>query len=371
MSADKSDLCFKDKLLNKIVSKSKRTSIHAIPGFTRSSSKIVNIIWILAFLLSTSYCCISIINIISSYFSYDVLITMEVVDRVPVDFPAVTVCNLNPFDRRYAERYINRVLDENDLSHVNNISLIDLTPVKIKYLVRSAMASDHNLTESDRRSFGYDIDYMLLTCFFNDKPCNSSDFIWRYDFNYGNCYTFNSGYDKNGNKVAIRKITEPGSDRSFKLELFLGDEWSQGIFMEQSGGVVVVHNQSTTPMLQTEGKQLATNYQTDIGIKRSFITKLKKPFSNCVEDIHSPNGYNSIFFKAMFEILKMKTYRQKYCLRLCLQEYIKHQCGCLDAGLPIIYPFFPVCNNISAIDCASIKRISYTQNKEASACKEC
>ncbi len=48
--------------------------------------------------------------------------------------------------------------------------------------------------------------------------------VYNYDYFYTNCYTWNSGYDKNGNKVELKTISEDGSDRSFKLELFVGRE---------------------------------------------------------------------------------------------------------------------------------------------------
>jgi hypothetical protein len=55
--------------------------------------------------------------------------------------------------------------------------------------------------------------------------------------------------------------------------------------MIQSGAVVVIHNQSYVPLIQQEGQLLSTNYQTDFGILRSFITKLESPYSSCVKGL--------------------------------------------------------------------------------------
>lgn len=158
-----------------------------------------------------------------------------------------------------------------------------MSPDQVKRIIMATVVNDKNLTNAQKRSFGFEMDYMLLTCFYNDKPCTSKDFVWHYDFLYGNCFTFNSGYDQNGGKIPILKMSEPGSDRSFKLELFLGDEFNLGNYMIQSGAIVVIHNQSYTPLIEQEGLLLSTNYQTDIGITRSFINKLAYPFSICVK----------------------------------------------------------------------------------------
>ena len=78
-----------------------------------------------------------------------VLINIQVEDDSNVDFPAVclshrslffcflfhlylysfiwqkvTVCNLNPLDRRYSQSYIDKVLSYNNLAYVSNVSLL-------------------------------------------------------------------------------------------------------------------------------------------------------------------------------------------------------------------------------------------------------
>lgn len=345
------------------------STTHGIPNLSRANTKTTKLLWLICLIASSAYCFYSIVSIFMSYFAYSVIINIEVVEKAPVDFPAVTICNLNPLDRRYSQTYIDNILAKHNLTYTNNLSQLDINPNTIKYLIKSNIAADSNLTIKQKREFGFEIHFMLLTCFYNDKPCNSSDFIWRFDFDYGNCFTFNSGFDQNGNKVQIRQINEPGSDRSFKLELFLGDEFTQGIYMQQSGARVVVHNQSITPLIEAEGKELATNYQTDIGISRTFITKLERPYSQCVKEIYSPSGFNSVFYKAMFNILNMTRYRQKNCISLCLQQYIKMSCGCVDAKLPIIYAGYQICANLSSLDCISKSRISYSKNSDS--CDAC
>ena len=164
-----------------------------------------------------------------------------------------------------------------------------MSPDQVKAIIMAAAANDKNLTVAQKRRFGFEMDYMLLTCFYNGIPCTADDFVWRYNFVYGNCFTFNSGFAKNGSKIPIRKMNEPGSDHSFKLELFLGDEIALGYYMIQSGAVVVIHNQSYTPLIEQEGLLLSTNYQTDFGVTRSFLNKLDAPYSMCVKGIQEIN----------------------------------------------------------------------------------
>jgi hypothetical protein len=53
-------------------------------------------------------------------------------------------------------------------------------------------------------------------------------------------------------------MNEAGSERSFKLELYLGDEFSQNQFMYASGAIVTIHKQDLNPLVAAEGKFFAT-----------------------------------------------------------------------------------------------------------------
>lgn len=139
----------------------------------------------------------------------------------------MSFCNLNPFDHTRSQTYLDSVLERNNLSYVNDVNQININPETVKYLLKANMAADINLTKTDLYNFGYWFNDTLLSCYFNNVKCDESDFVWFYDFVYGNCYTFNSGYDQNGKPVAIKKISEEGSDHSFKLEIFLGNEFTQ------------------------------------------------------------------------------------------------------------------------------------------------
>jgi len=74
--------------------------------------------------------------------------------------------------------------------------------------------------------------------------------------------------------VPIKQSNEAGPVGALKLELFLGDDDYQNQFILNSGAHIVVHNQSLTPIIVSEGIDIATGFQTNIGIKRSFLSKL-------------------------------------------------------------------------------------------------
>jgi hypothetical protein len=73
----------------------------------------------------------------------------------------------------------------------------------------------------------------------------------------------------------------------------------------------------------------------------------------------------------MFTKLNMTSYRQSYCLDLCLQEYTKAKCPCLDASLPNIYDDALICNNLKSIDCVIKAKIDFIKDSSANTCPKC
>ena len=165
------------------------TSSHGITNIARLESKALKLMWLVCFLASLSYCVYTIVGIIQSFLQFQVLINQQVVQETPVPFPAVTFCNLNPFNRQNAQTYINRTLERNNLSYVQDTARIDLSPSLVSNLIKATIKGDRNLTRNQIEFLGYTLDYLLLTCYFNDVPCNKSDFVYLYDFDYTNCYT--------------------------------------------------------------------------------------------------------------------------------------------------------------------------------------
>ncbi|RNA27956.1 acid-sensing ion channel 1 isoform X2 [Brachionus plicatilis] len=355
----------------KLVDWASNTKSHGVPNIMRVESTFLRIVWTICFVASLGYCIYTIVGIIQTFLLFEVLINQQVVTDSPIEFPAVTVCNLNPFDRRKAQGYIDQVLAKNNLSYVSDVNKIDKNPRLINTLIKSSIIGNPNLTAENIEQLGFHIDYMLLTCYFNDIPCSQSEFVLTYDFDFVNCYTFNSGYDRHGNKVPVKRINEAGADQSLKLELFLGYDLTQSQYILNSGARVVVHNQSAKPIISNEGIDIPSGFQTNIGLKRSFFHKLDTPYSTCVKNSKSPDGYHSFFYKAIFNRLNMKVYRQKVCLRLCLQEFILNECKCLDGSLPNIYQNKSVCESISSLECVADSRGEYFSSISSSSCSQC
>jgi hypothetical protein len=139
------------------------------------------------------------------------------VSELEAEFPAVTFCNLNSIDfvqnantnSLMANIFFN---NSNSISPFVNVSDSEdaLTQVSlVSTIVKVSLIS--SLSLSSVFDLGFSLDKMLISCFSNRVRCKMTDFYQYYDFEFGNCYTFNSAFANNGSgERSPIMTTEPG-----------------------------------------------------------------------------------------------------------------------------------------------------------------
>ncbi len=149
--------------------------------------------------------------------------TQSLVTDSKTIFPAVTICNLHPFDITNNFKYLIGVIkkagidtfdltittDNQARSSVNNI---------VDFLRANVVSDSVTTYDSNSSDFlehlGYSIQSMVISCEFNSVKCDlTTDFQRVYSPIYGNCYTFNKQMLVNGffilkTKFLIRFISK-------------------------------------------------------------------------------------------------------------------------------------------------------------------
>lgn len=92
-----------------------RSSVYAVSQLVTSSGFGRRFLWLLVLVFGLLGCSYEVYRFLTLYFQYPVVITLEVENRWKLDFPAVTVCNLNRFVKfffklvLYKMKYINKL----------------------------------------------------------------------------------------------------------------------------------------------------------------------------------------------------------------------------------------------------------------------
>lgn len=291
-----------------------------------------------------------------NFFSYGTNTNFQVVQESPSDFPAVTFCNLNPFDlatEYWPGLYVFNKLTENKICPVVSVNGNEIGITKIEEAasaLKSYVMTDKSLNFTDLKRLGFSWETMVISCFFNNEECTVDHFHWFRDQEFGNCYTFNSPDIFPESK----KTSKTGPSSGLLMELFVGAPSSQDMYTIKRGVKVAIHERGMIPLIKEQGINVATNTAVDIGISRTKISKLGPPYSDCRMNVTEILATDSKYFK--FAAIYSKYY-QKFCFQLCMQhEQIIAKCGCADPNLPTLDGTnFTFCTGI-ALMCAKKER---------------
>lgn len=159
---------------------------------------------------------------------YEVRINYQIINESPVEFPAISICNLNPFDLKFNQQtadYIRNILIKNNLSSIVSLEQDQLaynTVKEISNILKASVVSNKSSTDEQIRSLGFDLDLMLISCSYNGIKCTASNFSMFHSYQYGNCFTFNGLYDSSGNQIEVKRTSKSDRKSSLVIELFTG-----------------------------------------------------------------------------------------------------------------------------------------------------
>jgi len=317
------------------------SSIHGIPGILRTKRTFFKFVWALSFITSSSACAFMLIKFVNEYFKYEIVTTSTVKTEMPSKFPEITICNSNPLLTDESVKYVNKVLDEWDLSNkeiwdvlYDDKDKMDFTSMNLymSKLAILAKSRDKNLTDEFRKSLGFSIDDMLISCVFSLLHCSPKNFEWYFDSLHGNCFIFK------GNPDLI--VTKEGMLNGLRLEIFVGEAMSIRNFAFGNGLTVFINNETLLPS-PFDGYEISTGKETNIHLEKLRIRKVYEPYGECTLNLDSENSYDSALYRTTFK--NFEYYRQQDCLNACFQEALVKTLSCFTTLFPYNSSFIQPC----------------------------
>ena len=215
---------------------------------------------------------------ILSYLNYEVITTSRTISETPATFPKITVCNINMFTSKYASELIKQI---NELV-APNVNFFD--PNQMKYLTTqqigqlwrmiygtaTALIFNANFDDESKKQLTHNFEDILIACQFNYQPCSAKDFVWSFDPYYGNCHSFNTGFNSSGERVALKESSVSGWLFGLQLELYVNFNQNLSIFNDASGLMIRIGNSSYVTDQNLDGLRIASGFRTDVAISREF-----------------------------------------------------------------------------------------------------
>jgi hypothetical protein len=130
---------------------------------------------------------------------------------------------------------------------------------------------------------------------------------------------------------------------------------------------VAVTNNSYKPIIKYEGIEISTGQVTNIGITRTFYSKLPKPYGNCRSDVETPSTGDSVYYK--YTVLLGK-YTRNLCFEVCFQyKYAIAKCKCADPSINSNVNSVTVCT-YDNLSCLSERRQEFSSSNCEIECPE-
>ncbi|GFQ83307.1 acid-sensing ion channel 5 [Trichonephila clavata] len=313
-----------------------KSSVYAVSRAGQAKTKPRRVFWLMVLLTCLCGCIYEANSFLTVFFEYPVLTDLEVKNEGNLEFPAITVCNLNRIkqenencvyeDKHWFDCFYPSIVftpnfetfifsERKTYTSISN----ETTKRDRKYKLQSQEFLNHytSLDTDSQYCYGYQLNELVKQCSFNSYPCYASNFSSFKSIQYGNCFTINR-------KTLERKITfkvkKVGPDTG--LELVLNVMLNSYLNITPSAGVrVVIHSPNENPDPIEEGINISPGYKTHVSLTKTSVKRLPAPYRDrCVEYKVTDNDDST-------------TGSQYSCVQECMQQTSQELCGCVDPFL--------------------------------------
>ncbi|XP_035207598.1 acid-sensing ion channel 2-like [Stegodyphus dumicola] len=310
------------------------SSILPVSRITHRQSKPRKMFWMVTLIVCIFSCCYEAYKFFNVYLQYPVIISVDVQNNTSIDFPAVTICNLNRMKSYHKDCVLeNRTWKEcRQIASVTRTYFTLVLSERVKYMlnvpnekeksyINQAKTFMNHYTNTDadsRRCYGYMLNELIQKCSFNSVPCKESDFTFFQSMQYGNCYTFNKASRSN---TPLRNVSKVGSNNGLELELDL-NVYSYLDLTQSVGARVVIHSPDEDPNPEDDGINISPGFETHISMIKTSVQRLPAPYRDKCFNYKKDNS------------VKMRVRSQLDCVRQCIQNLSALLCSCVDPFLP-------------------------------------
>ncbi|XP_037561245.1 acid-sensing ion channel 1-like [Dermacentor silvarum] len=233
-----------------------------VPGFiqmAQARNPFRIIIWFVAFVGLGSVALSNLYELMHEYFQYPLTVNIRLEDVNNVEFPAVTLCNLNPV------RKSQLCGQETDLDYTLQEFLCNKTAEttvtrgedegQLEQFVMW-LATKQRTEPELARTLGHQLAHLLRTCSIQGIKCDLDRmFTLVFSSRYGNCFCFHC----NSNNEPVFRYRRLGRPEQVEQHEYLP-------ITPEAGYMVMIHKQGHDPEEATDGIFVAPGQTTYVGV---------------------------------------------------------------------------------------------------------
>ncbi|GFQ98977.1 acid-sensing ion channel 5 [Trichonephila clavata] len=340
------------------------SSVYAASRIRNSPLFFTRILWflILVACLIGSIC--KIWDFYYLYQQYPVVVDLHVDHMRTLQFPAVTICNLNriknsktPYSKpiKIVPQSFKPPGTSLVLSERNSLVSCTQDPNGTNSSKRNPfndlefLKKHYEMDKNEISKLGHSLSDMLEECSFNGKSCSAIQFTHFVSFRFGNCFTFNQ--KTQGKEPVQISNVGVGSGLILKLNLEI-DRYIR--ISHTEGAIITIHSPEEIPNPEEDGLIASPKYETLISLRQTVVNRLPDPYKDQCLD---------------YKAKKKEFVNRNECIRTCIQDHNFAKCGCTEPTLKI-RKNLKVCNlkNMTEICCLDNALYDLTQHEPVCDC---
>lgn len=314
----------------------------------RSTSGVKKFLWIMILMLCFVGCLFQIVEFVSMYLRYSVVINLESNKAEFLEFPAVTLCNANSIRREF-QSCVGRKLSYDECVNSSPKEVKDINEQNTSAPLCSA-ETNSNFTEKNRRpwldavaldyatrqKYGHQAEDFIKSCTINKNVCSPKDFKNSLSYNYGNCFTYIPAKEK------MRSLF-PGPTSGLELEINL-ETPKYATYTDAVAAKLQLHDPGVRHSIDQKSIVVSPGTKTYVAVTKTIMSRLPPPYKdrckyygdkdsqeNCVEDclhnIISTKCFCSLRNQLNDSVLQCDT-RDPMVLCCLTENYVNNDCDC-------------------------------------------
>ena len=308
---------FKERLCSRDTHKFRKyienTTTHGVVRIFTGKSKVRRLFWAIVVVFAAGFCLYNIVDQMVVYANNPTVTTFtQKANPGGIEFPSVTICNLNPLKKSIFESIVGK----DTLSALNELLVYSSAACSNETLLSYVKQNNHSYRHIQDAARHQAKD-LVISCTFAGEECNYTDFN-KILTRLGYCYTFNS-------KRPILKSkgigTRYGLSLTLNVEQYDYLDWPVRL---DAGLKVVIHSQDEPPAPDDIGIALAPGRNMFLGIRQRNVAD--------TSTIGSRGKCHKVSDTTTFNFLRERfQYSSSACRVDCFFTNITEECGCIDA----------------------------------------
>lgn len=288
-------------------------------------------------------------RLLAEYYAYEDRVNQDIMETKQVQFPAVTICNMNPWrksmvcsEESFVSKSAKALIDELCNSVPRNVTMSEedlVTTHKLKTWISAEQR--RNLSRAER--LGHQIEDMIIECQVPDGDCLNKRLLeLRLVPRYGNCYCLGC----NSSRFSWPSMQMSDPDQGLRMSLNMEPEEFLPLTVD-AGFYVMVNQAGVQEEVFDNAVYVPPGATTYIGVVKSTSKNLEPPYKNpCQNDW--PEELKKYVVPGV-------VYTKRACDEYCYQVHIFETCGCRSYNhIRVLEPRVmesPVCPDMLKGDC--------------------